>query len=85
MTESEAFERLRRENRRWKGVALGACSVVVLITIAWLVDGTASRLRSEARANRALADVEALIHKPADAVWFVEGGGEPTSSYPAPS
>jgi hypothetical protein len=60
MTESEAFERLRRENRRWKGLALGACSFVVLITIAWLVDGTASRLRAEAQANRVLAEEQAL-------------------------
>ena len=60
MTEAEAFERLRRENRRWKGLALGACSVVVLITIAWLEDGTVSRLRAEAQASRAIAEVEAL-------------------------
>jgi hypothetical protein len=60
MTESEAFERLRRENRRWKGLALGACSVVVLIAIAWLVDGSVHRLRAEAQANRALAEAEAL-------------------------
>jgi ABC-type transporter Mla subunit MlaD len=60
MTESEAFQRLQRENRRWKGIALGACSVVVLIVIAWLVDGSVHRLRAEAQATRVLAEVEAL-------------------------
>jgi hypothetical protein len=49
----------RRENRRWKALALAACVVVALMSIAWYVGASQSRRqmgRLQAEEQRALAE-----------------------------
>jgi hypothetical protein len=54
-------ERLRRSNRRWKALALAACTALVLLALAWYASAVARRIRMERaleEVNRALATTQ---------------------------
>jgi hypothetical protein len=50
-------EQLRRSNRRWKAVALAACSALVLV----LLLGFVAVYTAQMRANRELRDANAAL------------------------
>jgi hypothetical protein len=49
-----ANEQLRRSNRRWKALALGACAALILIAFLSVMAATRARIQAEAamRAER---------------------------------
>ena len=42
-----ANEQLRRSNRRWKALALGACAALILVTILSVMAATRARIQAE--------------------------------------
>ena len=54
-------EQLRRSNRRWKGLALTACAVLLLVALFGVIRAERERVRAEAAmrdAQMALADAQ---------------------------
>jgi hypothetical protein len=43
-----ANEQLRRSNRRWKALALGACAALILVAIFSVMAATRARIQAEA-------------------------------------
>jgi hypothetical protein len=56
---------LRRSNRRWKALALAACSALVLAALVGFVAMSGQRIRAE-HAMRAAQDALATAHNAAD-------------------
>jgi hypothetical protein len=59
------IEQLRRSNRRWKRLALAACSVLIVLALVILVSVEWQRRRAEAQlqaANEALARAQIVAH-----------------------
>jgi hypothetical protein len=42
-----ANEQLRRSNRRWKTLALGACAALILVAIVSVIAATRARIQAE--------------------------------------
>jgi hypothetical protein len=40
-------EQLRRSNRRWKAVALGACGTLILVAVLGVMSATRARIQAE--------------------------------------
>jgi hypothetical protein len=59
MSDADALvERLRRANRRWKTLALAACTAVGLTLLAWYIGVS----RAEHRAERMRAEAERALY-----------------------
>jgi hypothetical protein len=59
-------EQLERSNRRWKRLALAACSVLVVLAIVGVLGVGLQRMRAEAQmraANEALARAQMVLNQ----------------------
>lgn len=61
-----AYEQLRRSNRRWKALALGACAALILVAMVSIMAATRARIQAEA-AMRAEHDARVVALRAANA------------------